>query len=113
MRDRALLAFGLALVCTVVLVVGLRRKPVAAVGTLQVDDLGRPFWNGSAARLTQWQRQERSVWIQLAPERSESGASAPARERLINLTLSAADTSSDAWAALHRWLVWLERGRTE
>ncbi len=109
-RDRPAVAVTLVLVCAVVLVMGLRKKPQAAVGTLQVDDLGRVFWNGAVMRARQWQRAERSVWIRLEPDFNGAAASVQRSSAPVDVFAAASMTTSEDWAALQRWLVWLERG---
>lgn len=129
MRDRPALAVALGLLCVAVLVIGLRRRHFAPVGFMQVDDLGRVFWRpgrderaldnvpstdaaairGALMLPARWHRAERSVWIRLEADHSQS--SSPATGMPLNLRISASDASAEEWAALQRWLLWLERGK--
>ncbi|MBU6190302.1 MAG: hypothetical protein KGR68_13375 [Betaproteobacteria bacterium] len=129
MRDRPALALALGLLCVAVLVIGLRRRPFATVGFMQVDDLGRVFWRpgrvdqafhdapstaaagikGTLMLPAQWHRAERSVWIRLEPDHSQATSSASGTP--LDLRISASDASAEEWAALQRWLLWLERGK--
>jgi hypothetical protein len=92
-----------------VLVLGLRKKPQAAVGTLQVDDLGRVFWNGSSMQPRQWHRTERSVWIRLEPDANLALADGERSTLTAEVFAAASTMAAEDWAALQRWLVWLER----
>jgi len=128
MRDRPALAAALGLFCLALLFIGLRRPAASIAGVLQVDDLGRPFWCASHAAskhspftanldrsgvrgvvISKWQRSERSAWLRLLPEPSQSQSASPSER--IDLAVYSSDTSPEAWAALQRWLVWLERGQ--
>lgn len=111
-RERPLVAAGLALACGALFLIGLRMRRAPAVGLLQVDDLGRVFWSGTEMRVERWQRAERSVWIQLSePARTPADEQLPAA-RQVHLTASSHACTAETWAALQRWLVWLERGGT-
>lgn len=128
-RDRPALALALGFVCASALVIALRRSTAAPVGELRVDDHGRVFWGlqpriasmretspdksspqGWAMVPVTWQRAERSVWIRLQPDTKVAATSgAP---RALDLRLAASGASPDDWAALQRWMIWMERGRS-
>ncbi len=89
-----------------------RRRPVAVQGVLSVDDQGRPCWRsddsagpstGAAQPCTvlAWRKSSGSVWIRLSVDSRAS----------VDLFVRQADPQADEhWAALQRWLLWLERG---
>jgi len=129
MRDRPALSAALGLFCVALLLIGLRKPAAHAIGTLQVDDLGRPFWRSSPSTsasassaadlnepsvrgmvVSQWQRTDGSAWLRLLPEAAESQSGAQTMR--IDLAVRSSDTSPEIWAALQRWLVWLERGQS-
>jgi hypothetical protein len=132
MSDRPALALALGLLCVAVILIGMTRRHSAPAGVMQVDDLGRVFWQArqndgrahgdepSAAGLarkgepmvpSKWHRAEGSVWIRLESDRVESS---PAnKSNPIDLKVQASGTSADDWAALQRWLVWMERGKSQ
>jgi hypothetical protein len=131
MSDRPALALALGIVCVAVLLIGLSRRQSAPVGFMQVDDLGRVFWRparddedakhaqpantglagkGDLMVPAKWHRAERSVWIRLE---TDSSTSSPASRSIpLDLRIQASGTSADNWAALQRWLVWMERGKS-
>jgi hypothetical protein len=131
MSDRPALALALGLLCLAVLLIGLSRRQSVPVGFMQVDDLGRVFWRpghgddpahsaesaavglagkGDLMVPAKWHRAERSVWIRLEVD---SLKSSPANKSLpLDLRIQASGTSADDWAALQRWLVWMERGKS-
>ena len=126
--DRPALALALGLFSVVALLIALRRSAAAPVGELRIDDHGHVFWRrqiGNAfTRETspdewspqwwlmvpvRWQRAEGSVWIQL---QTDARADAPSGTPLaLDLRLAASGASPDDWAALQRWMIWMERGR--
>jgi hypothetical protein len=109
-RDRLMVVALLALGCAGLLIIGLRTRPAPAVGILQVDDLGRVFWNGTAMQIARWQRSERSVWIRLCDQKEDAGREPNAAVGQLDVTAAATACSPESWAALQRWLTWLERG---
>ena len=128
MQDRPTLAVALGIVCAAVLVVGLSKRHPAPAGLMQVDDLGRVFWRsipvdrarggdpsaeqggrGDLMVPSKWHRAERSVWIRL--EADGSSVFPENKAMLLDLRIAASGASAEDWAALQRWLVWLERGK--
>lgn len=120
------------------LLLALRRGKQAAWGTLRVDAQGHAFWRDARAApaphpavdiaahhtsgaveqpvtVPRWHRSEHSVWIRI--DRSRLGApgsvgneNAPRGSLSADLSINSQQVSPGQWAALQRWLLWMERG---